>query len=330
MLGAMKTRAVRIHEFGGPEVLRFEEVDLPEPGPGQATIRHSAIGLNFIDTYHRSGLYPLPLPTGLGSEAAGVVEAVGPDVVEVKVGDTVVYTGRSPADAYSERRNFPADQLVPLPEGVDAEQAAAAFLKGLTAWYLLRRSYPVQPGDPILLHAAAGGVGSIASQWANRLGATVIGVVGTEAKAELARSQGCHHVIMADTGDLAAEVRALTGGNGVAAVYDSVGRDTFFASLDSLRPHGVMVTFGNASGPVDPFAPAELAKRHSLYVTRPILFDFIDTREKLLGAAGELFDVMTSGAVTVTVNQRYALEDAATAHTDLEARKTTGSTLLIP
>lgn len=326
----MKTRAMRIHEYGGPEVLKFEEVELPDPGPGEATIRHTAIGLNFIDTYHRSGLYPLPLPTGLGSEAAGVVEALGPGVTEVAVGDTVVYTGRSPADAYSEMRNFPADQLVPLPDGITAKQAAAVFLKGLTAWYLLRRSYPVQSGDPILLHAAAGGVGSIASQWANNLGATVIGVVSTDAKAELARSQGCHHIIMADTGDLAAEVRALTGGEGVAAVYDSVGRDTFFASLDSLRPHGVMVTFGNASGPVDPFAPSELAARHSLYVTRPILFDFVSTREALKHASEALFDVILSGAVEVNVNQEYALEDASRAHIDLESRRTTGSTLLIP
>lgn len=326
----MKTRAMRIHEFGGPEVLKFEQVDLPQPAPGEATVRHTAIGLNFIDTYHRSGLYPLPLPTGLGSEAAGVVEAVGADVSEVAVGDTVVYTGRSPADAYSEMRNFPADQLVRVPQGITAKQAAAAFLKGLTAWYLLRRSYPVEPGDPILLHAAAGGVGSIASQWARHLGATVIGVVSTDEKAELARAQGCHHVLMADTDDLPAEVRSLTGGEGVAAVYDSVGRDTFFASLDSLRPHGVMVTFGNASGPVEPFAPSELATRHSLYVTRPILFDFINTRESLEAASKELFDVILSGAVKISINQEYALEDASRAHKDLEARKTTGSTLLIP
>jgi len=325
----MKTNAIRIHEYGGPEVLQYGEVELAEPAPGEARIRHTAIGLNFIDTYNRSGLYPAPLPTGLGSEAAGIVDAVAADVTVVKPGDRVVYTGR-PADSYSECRNFSADQLVPIPEGVTDEEAAAVLLKGLTAWYLLRRSYPVQSGDAILLHAAAGGVGSLASQWANHLGATVIGVVSTEAKAELARSQGCHHVIMSDHGDIAKAVRDLTGGEGVAAVYDSVGRDTFMYSLDALRPHGVMVTFGNATGPVDVFAPVELAKRHSLYVTRPILFDFIDTRERLLAACEELFDVVTKGIVKINVNQRYALKDAAQAHIDLEGRKTTGSTVLLP
>jgi NADPH2:quinone reductase len=325
----MKTNAIRINEYGGPEVLQFGEVDLEDPAPGEARIRHTAIGLNFIDTYHRSGLYPAPLPTGLGSEAAGIVDAVASDVTTVKPGDRVVYTGR-PADAYSESRNFAADQLVPIPEGVSDEEAAAVLLKGLTAWYLLRRSYKVQSGDAILLHAAAGGVGSLASQWANHIGATVIGVVSTEAKAELARSQGCHHIIMADNNDIAKAVRELTGGEGVAAVYDSVGRDTFMNSLDALRPHGVMVTFGNATGPVDAFAPVELAKRHSLYVTRPILFDFIDTRERLLGACEELFDVVTQGVVKINVNQRYALKDAAQAHRDLEGRKTTGSTILQP
>jgi NADPH2:quinone reductase len=325
----MKTHAIRIYEYGGPDVLRYEEVDLDEPGEGEARIRHTAIGLNFIDTYHRTGLYPVELPTGLGSEAAGIVEAVGPGVDNVQPGDRVAYTGR-PADSYSESRNFPAWQLVPVPDGVSDEQAAAVMLKGLTAWYLLRKSYPVQKGDPVLLYAAAGGVGSLASQWANHLGATVIGVVSTEEKAELAKSQGCTHVVTAGSDDIAAEVRSLTGGEGVAAVYDSIGRDTFFASLDCLRPHGVMVTFGNASGPVEPFAPAELAKRHSLYVTRPILFDFVDTREKLMAGCKELFDVISKGVVGINVNQRYALKDAAQAHIDLEARKTTGSTVLIP
>ncbi len=325
----MKTHAIRMYEYGGPEVLRYEEIELDEPGQGEARIRHTAIGLNFIDTYHRTGLYPMDLPTGLGSEAAGIVEAVGPGVSDVQPGDRVVYSGR-PADSYSVCRNFPAWQLVPVPEGISDEQAAAVMLKGMTAWYLLRRSYPVQKGDPVLLHAAAGGVGSLASQWANYLGATVIGVVSTDEKAELARSQGCTHIIMADSSDIAAEVRALTGGEGVAAVYDSIGRDTFFSSLDALRPHGVMVTFGNASGPVDAFAPAELAKRHSLYVTRPVLFDFIDTRERLLAACSALFEVISSGAVKISVNQKYSLQDAAQAHRDLEARKTTGSTVLIP
>lgn len=325
----MKTHAIRIHEYGGPEVLKFEEVELDEPGEGEARIRHTAIGLNFIDTYHRTGLYPVDLPTGLGSEAAGVVEAVGPGVSDVKPGDRVAYTGR-PADSYSECRNIPAWQLVPVPDDIDDERAAAVMLKGLTAWYLLHRSYPVRRGDAVLLYAAAGGVGSLASQWANHLGATVIGVVSTEDKAKLARSQGCAHIVMADSDEIATAVRSLTDGEGVAAVYDSIGRDTFFASLDSLRPHGVMVTFGNASGPVEPFAPAELAKRHSLYVTRPILFDFIDTREKLLGGCKALFDVISGGAVKINVNQRYALKDAARAHIDLEARKTTGQTILIP
>lgn len=317
-----------MYEYGGPEVMRHEEVELDEPGRGEARVRHTAIGLNFIDTYHRSGLYPMDLPAGLGSEAAGVVEAVGPGVSEVQPGDRVAYAG-GPADSYSEHRNFPAWKLVPVPDEISDEQAAAVMLKGLTAWYLLRRSYPVQKNDTVLLYAAAGGVGSLVSQWANYLGATVIGVVSTDEKAALARSQGCSHIVMADS-DVAAEVRALTDGEGVAAVYDSIGRDTFFSSLDSLRPHGVMVTFGNASGPVDPFAPAELAKRHSLYVTRPILFDFIDTRERLLAGCNELFDVIGSGAVTIKVNQKYSLQDAAQAHIDLESRKTTGSTVLIP
>jgi len=325
----MKTHAIRIHQYGGPEVLRFEEVELSEPGPGEARVRHTAIGVNFIDTYHRTGLYPVELPAGLGSEAAGVVEAVGEGVRGVAPGDRVVYTGQ-PADAYSVQRNFPAGQLVPIPEGVGDEQAAAALLKGLTAWYLLKRSYPVKTGDPVLLHAAAGGVGSIASQWARHLGATVIGVVSTEEKADLARSQGCDHVILSDCEDLSGAVREFTGGEGVAAVYDSVGEATFYDSLDSLRPHGVMVTFGNASGPVSPFAPLELAKRHSLYVTRPVLFDFIDTRERLLGACEELFRVIIEGAVRINVNQRYPLAEAAQAHRDLEARLTTGSTVLLP
>jgi NADPH2:quinone reductase len=318
-----------MHEYGGPEVLQYAEIELADPAPGEARVRHTAIGLNFIDTYHRTGLYPMDLPTGLGSEAAGVIDAVGEDVTEVNVGDRVVYTGR-PADSYSQSRNFPAWQLVPIPDDVTDEQAAAVFLKGLTAWYLIRRSYPIQPGDPVLLYAAAGGVGSLASQWAKHLGATVIGVVSTDEKAALASSQGCDHIIMADDEDVAGKVRALTGGEGVAAVYDSIGRDTFISSLDSLRPHGVMVTFGNASGPVDAFAPVELAKRHSLYVTRPILFDFIADRDSLLAAAAELFDVVGQGIVRINVNQRYPLEDAAKAHTDLEARKTTGSTVLIP
>ncbi len=326
---SMQTRAIRLDRHGGPEVLDFVAVELPKPGPGEVRLRHTAIGLNFIDTYLRSGLYPLDLPGGLGSEAAGVVEAVGSGVHEVAPGDRVVYTG-GPPGAYAERRNFVAERLVPIPDGITDEQAAAVLLKGLTAWYLLRRSYAVQPGDNVLLYAAAGGVGSIASQWAAALGATVIGIVSTAKKAELARAQGCTHVLMADDAELPARVRELTGGEGVAAVYDSVGRDTFFPSLDCLRPHGVLVSFGNASGPVAPFAPAELAKRHSLYVTRPVLFDFVDTRVRLLAASRELFARLKVGTVQVRVNQRYALRDAAEAHRDLEARKTTGSTVLLP
>jgi NADPH2:quinone reductase len=322
-------KAIRIEEFGGPEVLQWREVEVGEPGPGEVRLRHTAVGLNFIDTYHRSGLYPLDLPSGLGSEAAGVVEALGDSVEGLEVGQRVAYTGRPP-DAYSEARLIAADLLVPLPDAIADETAAAAMLKGLTAWYLLKRSYPVRSGDTVLLHAAAGGVGLIAVQWAKQLGATVIGTVSTDAKAELACAHGCDHIVMADSDDLAGEVRRLTGGEGVAAVYDSVGRDTFFASLDSLRPHGVMVSFGNASGPVEPFAPLELAKRGSLYVTRPVLFDFISTRDALLAAAAELFDVIESGAVRIEVNQRYPLAEAAEAHRDLEARRTTGSTVLVP
>ena len=324
----MRTKAIRIHEFGGPEQLRFEDVELAQPGEGEVRIRHTAIGLNFIDTYHRTGLYPIGLPAGLGSEAAAIVEEVAPGVADVKIGDRVVYTG-GPTDAYSERRNYSANRLVPIPDGVSDEQAAASFLKGMTAWYLLKRSYPVKEGDTVLLYAAAGGVGSIASQWARHLGARVIGVVSTDEKASLALEQGCAEVVMAGD-DVASRVRELTDGEGVAAVYDSVGKDTFFASLDCLRPHGVMVTFGNASGPVEPFAPAELAKRHSLYVTRPVLFDFISSRDSLLTVSADLFDVIASGAVRISVNQEYPLQDAALAHRDLEARKTIGSTILRP
>ena len=323
----MNTHAIRIHEYGGPEVLKWEEVELAEPGEGEAQIRHTAIGLNLIDTYHRTGLYPMELPVGLGSEAAGIVEAVGDGVTDVAVGDRVVYTGM-PIGSYAEHRNFDASRLVKIPGGISDEVAAAVLLKGLTAWYLLRRSYRVQEGDPILLYAAAGGVGSLASQWANQLGATVIGVVSTDEKAALAKLQGCAHIVMADD-DIPTRVKELTNGRGVAAVYDSVGKDTFMASLDSLRPHGTMVSFGNASGPVEPFSPLELAKRGSLYVTRPTLFAFIETREELLNACDELFAAL-QGGVEVRIGQTYALKDAAQAHLDIEARLTTGSTVLLP
>lgn len=323
----MKTNAILIHEYGGPDVLQWEEIELAEPAAGEAQIRHTAVGLNLIDTYHRTGLYPLDLPVGLGTEAAGVVEAIGEGVTDIAVGDRVVYTGM-PIGSYAQHRNFDASRLVRIPDNISDEVAAAVLLKGLTAWYLLRRSYRVQEGDPILLYAAAGGVGSLASQWANQIGATVIGVVSTDEKAELAKSQGCAHIVMADA-DIPARVRELTDGRGVAAVYDSVGKDTFMASLDSLRPHGTMVSFGNASGPVDPFSPLELAKRGSLYVTRPVLFTFIETREKLLGACDELFAAL-DGGVEVRLGQTYALKDVAQAHLDIEARLTTGSTILLP
>jgi NADPH2:quinone reductase len=323
----MKTHAIRIHEYGGPEVLTLENVEVPQPAAGEARIRHTAVGLNLIDTYHRSGLYPLELPSGIGSEAAGVVEAIGDGVTDVSVGDRVVYTGM-PIGSYAEHRNFAAERLVLIPDAISDEVAAAVLLKGLTTWYLLRRSYVVQPGDPILLYAAAGGVGSLASQWAKQLGATVIGVVSTAEKAALARSQGCDHVIMADD-DVAARVRELTDGEGVAAVYDSVGKDTFTASLDALRFHGTMVSFGNASGPVDPVSPLELAQRGSLYLTRPVLFHFIRTRAELLAACDELFAALDAG-MEVRIGQTYALENAEQAHLDIEARLTTGSTVLLP
>lgn len=322
------SKAVRIDSFGGPEVLAWREVDVAPPGPGEAVVRHTAVGLNFIDTYHRSGLYPLELPAGLGTEAAGVVEAIGDAVTSLAVGDRVAWTGLPPG-AYAERRVYAADRLVRLPEGIDDRTAAAAMLKGLTAWYLLRRSYPVRPGDPVLLYAAAGGVGLIAARWAASLGARVIGVAGTAAKAEVARAHGCAEVVLADAQDFVARVRELSGG-GVAAVYDSVGQATFFQSLDCLRPHGTMVTYGNASGPVAPFSPMELARRGSLFLTRPVLFDFLRTRAELEGATGELFAAIQSGAVRIEINQTYPLAEVARAHRDLEARRTTGSTILLP
>jgi len=325
----MKSQSIRIDQFGGPEVMQLREIDMPPPAAGEARIRHTAIGVNFIDIYHRTGLYPLALPSGLGSEAAGVVESIGEGVTEVSPGDRVVYSGR-PADAYSQYRNFSVWQLVRIPDAISDEHAAAVFLKGMTAWFLLHRSYEVQPGDSILVYAAAGGVGSILTQWAKHLGAHVIGIVGSEEKAATAARQGCDATILSNSDNVAAEVREQTGGVGVAAVYDSIGRDTFFQSLDCLRPHGVMVTFGNASGPVEPFAPSELAARHSLYVTRPVLFDFISSRDALVAASAALFDLLEDEIIEVAVNQRYALADVAQAHTDLAARLTSGSTVLLP
>ncbi len=322
-------KAIRIEAFGGPEVLQWQDVELSPPGPGEVLVKHTAIGLNFIDTYQRSGLYPLELPSGLGMEAAGVVEAVGPGVDYVKTGDRVAYTSMPPG-AYAEQRVYAADKVVKLPDTVDDRTAAAAMLKGLTAWYLLHRSYKVQSGDWVLLYAAAGGVGLIVCQWARALGVNVIGVVSTPAKAQLAEQHGAAAIVMADAPDFVAQVRALTGGAGVAAAYDSVGKDTFYQSLDCLRPHGTMVSFGNASGPVEPFTLLELGKRGSLFLTRPALFDFIRTPQELRAAAEELFIVLENGTVSIEINQTWPLREAAAAHRALQARQTTGSTVLLP
>ena len=321
--------AIRIHQTGGPEVLRWEEVAVGDPALGEARVRHEAVGLNYIDTYHRNGLYPLPLPSGLGSEAAGIVEAVGAGVTAVEVGDRVAYAG-GPLGAYSEVRCLPADRLLKLPEAIDCRTGAAMMLQGLTAAYLLRRTYPVQAGDRVLIHAAAGGVGLIACQWAKALGATVIGTVSTEAKAEVALAHGCDHIVYYTREDVARRVREITGGEGVAVVYDGVGKDTFMGSLDSLRVFGIMVSFGNASGAVPPFDPLLLAQKGSLFFTRPTLGHYSAKRDDLLSLGTELFAVVASGKVRVEVNQTYALADAASAHRDLEARRTTGSTILLP
>jgi NADPH2:quinone reductase len=323
------TKAIVINEFGGPEVMHWQTVDVGDPGAGELLIEQAAAGLNFIDTYHRSGLYPLELPSGLGTEAAGTVIGIGPGVEGFAVGDRVAYAGM-PVGAYAERRCFPADKVALLPAAISEQTAAAAMLKGLTAWYLLKRSYPVQRGDTVLLYAAAGGVGLIAAQWAKSLGSRVIGVVSTDAKAELARAHGCDEIVMADAADFVARVRAHTGGVGVAAVYDSVGRDTFFQSLDCLRKHGTMVTYGNASGAVAPFAPLELAKRGSLFLTRPVLFDFIASRDALQAASNDLFTAIESGAVQIEVKQTWPMAAAAEAHRALESRQTIGSSLLLP
>ena len=324
----MMSKAIRIHETGGPEVLTWEPVDVGAPGPGEARVAQTAVGLNFIDVYHRTGLYPVPsLPAVIGSEAAGVVEAVGDGVTEVAPGDRVAYC--MSVGSYAERRLIPARLLVRVPGGVSDRQAAAMMLKGCTARYLLKQTYAVQPGDTILFHAAAGGCGLIASQWAKHLGATVIGTVSTPAKAELARTHGCDHVINYTDENVADRVRELTGGAGLPVVYDSVGQATFAASLDCLRPRGLMVSFGNASGPVQGFNPAQLALKGSLYLTRPTLATHIATREALETTAGDLFDVVAAGSVKVEINQTYPLADAAEAHRDLEARRTTGSTVLL-
>ena len=323
------SNAIRMSEFGGPHVLRMEQVAVGEPDRHQVRITHAAIGLNMVDTYYRSGLYPLELPSGLGSEASGVVVSAGADVQGLTPGVRIAYASPAPLDAYAEERLIDAKWLVGLPKAIDDETAAAMMLKGLTSWYLLTRSYHVQTGDWLLLYAAAGGVGQIASQWASGLGARVIGVVGTAAKRSSALAHGCEEVLLADD-DIVGGVRELTGGEGVAVVYDSIGRETFYQSLDCLRPHGVMVSFGNASGAVEPFALLELTRRGSLYVTRPTLFDFIGVRADLEAGFKALIDVVSSGEVKIEIHQRYELAEAAQAHRDLQARKTTASSILVP
>ena len=322
--------AIVLSETGGPENLRWQEVTVGEPGPGQVRLRHTAIGLNFIDVYHRTGLYPLPsLPAVIGLEAAGIVEAVGPGVSDLAAGTRVAYAS-PPAGAYAEIRLMPADRLVVLPDGIDDAHAAAMMLKGMTAEYLLCRTYKVKAGDTILVHAASGGVGLIVCQWAKHLGVQVIGTVGSDAKAELARAHGCDHPIVYTRENFVDRVKALTGGAGVAVVYDSVGKDTFMGSLDCLAPMGMMVSFGNASGAVPAFEPGILSAKGSLFLTRPTLMTYTAKRADLVASARALFEVVLKGAVTIEINQRYPLRDAAQAHRDLEARKTTGSTLLMP
>jgi len=318
--------AIRIHQNGGPEVLQWEDVEVADPAPGQVKLRQEAAGLNFIDVYHRTGLYPQPLPLIPGVEGAGVVEAVGDGVTNVKAGDRVAYAG--PIGGYAEERLIDADRVVKLPKDISSEQAAAMMLQGMTAQMLLRSVFPVQEGDTILVHAAAGGVGLIMCQWASALGATVIGTVGTEEKAELARAHGCAHPIVYSRQDFVAEVNRITDDAKLPVVYDSVGRDTFNKSLDCLKVRGLMVSFGNASGPPPPIPPNLLAQKGSLYLTRPTLFHYVATREQLEQSANELFDVVKSGKVKIEVKQRFALKDAAEAHGALEARATTGSTVL--
>ena len=322
-------KAVRVHTYGGPEALVYEDVDPGAPGPGQARIRQTAVGLNYIDTYHRTGLYKLPsLPHALGVEGSGIVEAVGEGVTNVKPGDRICYG--SILGAYAEERIVPADRLLALPEGISDDVAAGIMLKGMTARYLLRVTYRVQKGDTVLIHAAAGGVGLIACQWAKHLGATVIGTVGSDEKAELARAHGCDHPVIYTCESFVDKVKEVTGGKGVPVVYDSVGKDTWEGSLDCLAVRGMMVSFGNASGPVAPFSILKLSQKGSLFLTRPTLAHYIVTRADYEQTANDLFGVVKSGAVKIEVNQRYAFKDVAQAHVDLESRKTTGSTVLIP
>ncbi len=320
--------AMRVYEHGGPEKLRWEQVQVGEPGEGQVRVRNTAVGLNFVDTYQRSGLYPMPLPFTPGSEGAGVVEAVGPKVKEFKVGDRVAYS--SPIGAYAEVLLRPAARLVKIPAGIDDRTAAAMMLKGLTSQYLIRRTYRVKKGDTILMHAAAGGVGQILCQWAKALGATVIGTVGSDEKAALAKKAGCKHVIVTSREKFVERVKQITQGKGVPVVYDGVGKDTFMESLDCLAPLGLLASFGNASGPVTQFNPGVLAGKGSLFLTRPTLNTYTASREDLVKSANELFAIVKSGKVKIAINQTYPLKDAAQAMRDLEGRKTTGSTVLIP
>ncbi|CAN5816554.1 quinone oxidoreductase [soil metagenome] len=323
------TKAIRMQRVGGPEVMELVEVELPAPRQGEALVRHKACGLNFIDVYFRSGLYPQPLPAGLGMEAAGIVEAVGPGVTHVKPGDRVAYAGR-PVGAYAEARVMPADGLVRLPDSIGFETAAAMMLQGLTVQYLFHRTFPLTGGETILFHAAAGGVGLIACQWARALGVTMIGTVGSDEKGVLAKSHGCSHVINYNTENFVERVREITGGKGVPVVYDSIGKDTFIGSLDCLSPLGMMVSFGNASGPVPEFSLNELASRGSLFVTRPSLMSHTAQRADLEQMAAQLFSMVESGKITIDIRQRYPLREVVQAHRDLEARKTTGSSILIP
>ena len=323
------SKAIRIFKVGGPEVMEYVDVEVGDPGPGEARVRQQACGLNYIDVYFRTGLYPLPMPAGLGMEGAGVVEAVGAGVTHVKPGDRVAYAGRPPG-AYAEVRVMPATILVKVPDSISLDTAAAMMLQGMTVQYLFRRTFPLRGGETILFHAAAGGVGLIACQWAKAMGVKMIGTVGSDAKAELALGHGCSHVINYNTENFVERVKEITNGAGVPVVYDSIGADTFFQSLDCLAPLGMMVSYGSASGPVPPFTLNELASRGSLFVTRPTLFSYAAKRDDLEAMAADLFGMVDSGKVRIEINQRYALSDVANAHRDLEARKTTGSTLLIP
>jgi NADPH2:quinone reductase len=324
-----KTHAIRIEKTGGPEQMKWVEIDLPAPGKGEVQLKNLACGINYIDTYHRTGLYPVPLPTGLGLEACGVVEAVGEGVTTLKAGDRVAH-GTGPVGAYAERRNYPADRLIKVPDAIDDKTAASMMLQGMTVEYLIHRTYPVKAGEWVLLHAAAGGVGSIASQWLNKLGAQVIGTAGSPEKLALAKEQGCHHVINYRTEDWVKRVREITGGQGVSVVYDGVGKDVFMQSLDCLKPRGYMVQFGNASGPVPDISPLLLSQKGSLFLTRPTLNSYTTSRADLELSAGRVIEAVTKDWIKIKASHTYPLKDAAQAHRDLEARKTTGSIVLIP